>query len=506
MKKDRNKSGTILEDRNSIKGGCMIKSSELRAAGIPAIPDIIARSMKAANIAENDGYAKTDILAFVHCLTHKKEVPDGTEDLQRRFSDVSESLNSQPALHRDFIVRQNPAPWKQWGDFLLEDLAVEQMRNASELPIAVGGALMPDAHAGYGLPIGGVLAVRNAVIPYAVGVDIACRMRMTVLDVACEDFEKEQSVFIEALEEETRFGVGAQFELWRLRQHPVMEEEWSVSPVTNKMKGRAAVQLGTSGCGNHFVEFGELQLSEDVIEPGFTLPAGRYLALLSHSGSRGTGEAVAKHYTELAMSLHPNMPDRLKHLAWLDLNSESGQEYWEAMELMGKYASANHELIHASVLKHLGAKALAMAENHHNFAWKERVGSEELVIHRKGATPAHEGKLGLIPGSMGTPGFLVRGKGNPASYNSCSHGAGRAMSRSAAYRKLSNEQMECFLSEHHVKLISGTLDESPMAYKDIESVINGQLDLVDILARFNPRLVKMAPESDAKAFWMKKKA
>lgn len=483
----------------------MIPSQSLYAAGIPAVADVIAKAMKAANIAENDGYAKTDILAFVHCLAHNKDLPQGTEDLQKRFLEVSAWLDSHPALHRAFVARQTPAPWKCWGNLVLEDLAVAQMQNASELPVAVGGALMPDAHAGYGLPIGGVLAVRHAVIPYAVGVDIACRMRMTVLDIPFEDFEKEQRTFIEALETETRFGVGAQFELWRLRQHQVMEEDWSISPVTNKLKGRAAVQLGTSGCGNHFVEFGELHLSENAVEPGFTLPAGKYLALLSHSGSRGTGEAVAQHYSKLAMSLHPNMPDKLRHLAWLDLDSEAGQEYWAAMELMGKYASANHELIHTSILKHLGAKALAMAENHHNFAWKERVGDEELVIHRKGATPAHEGKLGLIPGSMGTPGFLVRGKGNLASYNSCSHGAGRTMSRKAAYQKLTHEQWESFLRERRVKLISGSLDESPMAYKDIESVISGQLDLVDVLARFLPRLVKMAPEKDVKPFWMKKK-
>ncbi|MBQ9407305.1 MAG: RtcB family protein [Desulfovibrio sp.] len=481
----------------------MIKGAEIREAGIPAMQEIIVKVMKAANIAERDGYAKPDILAFVHCLTHEKNFPEGSEDLQHRFAEVSDWLESQPAFQRDFLARQAPAPWKQWGN--TEDLAVEQMQNASELPIAVGGALLPDAHTGYGLPIGGVLAVRNAVIPYAVGMDIACRMRMTVLDVPYEDFEKEQDVFVEALETETRFGVGAQFELWHLRQHPVMEEDWSVSPVTEKQKGKAALQLGTSGCGNHFVEFGELHLSEDAVEPGFTLPAGRYLALLSHSGSRGTGEAVATHYSKLAMSMHPNLPDKLKHLAWLALNAEPGQEYWAAMQLMGRYASANHELIHTHVLKHLGVKSLAMAENHHNFAWREYVDGEELIIHRKGATPAHTGRIGLIPGSMATPGFLVSGKGNPAAYNSCSHGAGRAMSRRAAYQKLSEKQLTDFLHERHVKLISGSLDESPMAYKDIESVMDCQLDLVNILARFDPRLVKMAPDHDAKPFWMKKK-
>ncbi len=483
----------------------MIKCSDLKAAGIPSFPELIAKAMKAANIAEHDGYEKADVLAFVHRLMHGEDLPPGTEDLGSRFADVAAWLDAQPALHKDYMPRQVPAPWRQWGGLDVEDLALAQMKNASELPVAVGGALMPDAHAGYGLPIGGILAVRNAVIPYAVGVDIACRMRLTVLDIPIEEFAKEKAAFTEALESETRFGVGAQFELWKLRQHPVMEEDWSVSPVTRKLRGKAAVQLGTSGCGNHFVEFGELTLGKDAAENGFSLPAGKYLALLSHSGSRGTGEAVAKFYSGLAMSLHPNMPDRLKHLAWLDLDTEAGQEYWAAMELMGRYASANHELIHANVLRHLGAAPRAMVENHHNFAWKEQAGGEELVIHRKGATPAHAGRLGVIPGSMGTPGFVVRGKGEPLSYHSCSHGAGRAMSRKAAFQKLTQEDLDAFLKEHGVTLLSGSLDESPMAYKDIEAVLAGQRDLVDILARFDPRLVKMAPEKDAKPFWMKKK-
>ena len=159
------------------------------------------------------------------------------------------------------------------------------------------------------------------------------------------------------------------------------------------------------------------------------LEAGTYLALLSHSGSRGTGNLIASHYSKLAARLHPELPDELMHLAWLDLDGAEGQEYWAAMELMGRYAAASHELIHRYVLENLGATPLAEVENHHNFAWLEEHRGQRLVVHRKGATPAGEGVLGVIPGSMGDPAYVVRGLGSAESLCSASHGAGRLMSR-----------------------------------------------------------------------------
>jgi tRNA-splicing ligase RtcB len=182
------------------------------------------------------------------------------------------------------------------------------------------------------------------------------------------------------------------------------------------MRDRAWSQLGTSGSGNHFVEFGELVVTDAAVG----LEPGRYLALLSHSGSRGTGAQVADHYSKLARTLHPDLPKELSHLAWLDLSSEPGQEYWAAMELMGKYAAANHALIHAHVARALGVDVRLDIENHHNFAWRETHrladGRErEVIVHRKGATPAGAGVLGIIPGSMATPGYIVRGRGSAAS-------------------------------------------------------------------------------------------
>jgi tRNA-splicing ligase RtcB len=384
--------------------------------------------------------------------------------------------------------RREPAPWTQFGSGF-EPTAIQQMENACRLPIAVRGALMPDAHQGYGLPIGGVLATDGAVIPYAVGVDIACRMRMTVTDLPLSDLANNQGKLSASLEEETRFGSGCGFGKGRRLHHPVMDEDWSVSPITERNKDKAWQQLGTSGSGNHFAEFGVLTVHGDALG----LEAGKYLALVSHSGSRNVGLTVANHYSKLARTRHPELAKDLQHLAWLDLDTEEGREYWDAMNLMGRYAAANHALIHQRIVSHLGCGVRAEVENHHNFAWREEVDGRECIVHRKGATPAGEGDVGVIPGSMATPGFVVRGKGNAASLNSASHGAGRAMSRSAAFKRFSWSDLKTYLKERGVTVLSTGVDEAPMAYKDIHEVMAAQKDLVTVLARFDPKLVKMAP-------------
>ena len=379
-----------------------------------------------------------------------------------------------------------PAPWRQWGRDI-DAASVDQMRRACELPISVRGALMPDAHLGYGLPIGGVLATQNAVIPYAVGVDIACRMKLSVWDQPPEDLDSRHDRLARAIEHQTRFGIGACFE--QRRRHRVMDEDWRITSVTRRSKDRAWSQLGTSGSGNHFVEFGVLELDE----PDLGLDAGRYLALLSHSGSRGVGNLVARHYSEIAMALRTDLPKPLRHLAWLGLDTEVGQEYWLAMELMGRYAAANHELIHRHIAEELGAEVIAEVENHHNFAWIEEHDGDEVVVHRKGATPAGRDVIGIIPGSMATPAFVVRGRGNEASLRSASHGAGRRMSRKQAKKRYRWSDVRKTLAENRIRVLSAGLDEVPLAYKDIDAVMAAQEDLVRPIARFHPRLVKMAP-------------
>ncbi len=391
------------------------------------------------------------------------------------------------------VVRSEPVPWKQWGADL-DPNSIEQMENACLLPVSVRAALMPDAHLGYGLPIGGVLATEGAVVPYAVGVDIACRMKLTVLDIPVKDIQRKQDWLRKAIEDETRFGMGASFK--KRRQHAVLDQDWSVSKITKQFKDKAWSQLGTSGSGNHFVEFGTFTLNEALNG----LEAGEYVALLSHSGSRGTGASVCAHYSKLAKQQHPELPRELANLAWLDIDSEEGQEYWGAMNLMGDYAAANHACIHQHIAEHLGRDVLLDVENHHNFAWKEThvIDGEkrELFVHRKGATPAGDGVLGIIPGSMATPGFLVRGKGNADSLNSASHGAGRVMSRTAANKSMNWKDANRFLKERDVTLISAGLDEVPMVYKNIHDVMAAQSDLVVILGEFNPKLVKMAPAGE----------
>lgn len=390
-------------------------------------------------------------------------------------------------------LRQTSAPWHQWGEGL-EPNAVDQLARACTLPIAAAGALMPDAHVGYGLPIGGVLATEGAVIPYAVGVDIACRMKMTVLDLPLRELDRQRQRLIDAIETETRFGVGSTFR--ERREHPVLEADWNISPITRQNRDRAWAQLGTSGSGNHFVEFGVFS-TEQTIEG---LPPGEYVALLSHSGSRGSGAMVCDHYSKLAMAQHPDLPKQLKHLAWLSLESEAGQEYWAAMELMGRYAAANHELIHRHMSEHLRVNVLLDVENHHNFAWKERHAingvEKDVIVHRKGATPAGRGVMGIIPGSMASPGFLVRGKGNPTSLNSASHGAGRVMSRTKALETFEWSKVNRVLKDRGVHLLSAGLDEVPMVYKDIHQVMAAQADLVEVLGRFDPKLVKMAQSGE----------
>lgn len=388
------------------------------------------------------------------------------------------------------------APWKQWGGGL-EEQAVQQMANACTLPVSVAGALMPDAHLGYGLPIGGVLATEKAVIPYAVGVDIACRMKLSVYEAKGSILSGQIDRLANILENETRFGVGATFK--HRREHPVMDEDWAVSPVTLRNRDKAWAQLGTSGSGNHFVEFGVFTVETGEGEsPG--IPPGEYLALLSHSGSRGTGAMVCQHYSRIAMERHPELPKELKHLAWLDLEQTEGREYWNAMNLMGRYAAANHALIHYHIGRAVGFDIILDVENHHNFAWKETHSfagvDREVIVHRKGATPAGRGVLGVIPGSMASPGFLVRGKGQPESLNSASHGAGRAMSRTKALQSFTWSEAKKLLAERRVKLLSAGLDEVPMVYKNIHEVMAAQTDLVDVLGRFDPRLVKMCPSGE----------
>lgn len=402
-------------------------------------------------------------------------------------------IETQKQFDLDAIQLKDEATvYAIFGEKHIEEGARKQMEVAMRLPVTVAGALMPDAHQGYGLPIGGVLATKNAIIPYGVGVDIGCRMALSVYDIPQSYFIEHKNKFKRELIAWTKFGAGAGWHGRHKADHAILEnKDFNTTPLIQSLKDKAFSQLGSSGGGNHFVEFGIIEFEKEDTVLG--IPKGQYLALLTHSGSRGFGATIAGYYTKLAKSLC-KLPKEAANLAYLDMNSAEGQEYWIAMNLAGDYASACHEVIHDRISKAIGAKVLAKVENHHNFAWKEIWNGEEVIVHRKGATPAAKGVMGIIPGSMTAPGYLVRGKGEHDAINSASHGAGRQMSRTAAIKNFTKQYLINELQSKGVSLIGAGLDEAPMAYKDIEVVMASQKELVDVVAKFTPKMVRMADD------------
>jgi len=455
--------------------------TQLRKLGLPddAIPDAI----RALQIAISSGALNSKDV--------KVRLAEIVQDPAAHTQDTHFGAVAQRLLEPDDAPLVS-VPYRTWGSEI--DVAAHvQMRQACSLPMVVGGAMMPDAHVGYGLPIGGVLALDNAVVPYAVGVDIACRMKLSVLDIEPEEMDRRYERFRAALENGTRFGVGSEHQT--PQDHAVMDADWTVTRITREHKDKARRQLGTSGSGNHFVEFGTLTVTEQ--DGQFGLEAGQYTALLSHSGSRGTGAAVCDTYSRMAQARLPQKYRELGRLAWLDLNDDAGQEYWAAMNLMGDYAAANHAVIHRLVSKLLGARVIAGVENHHNFAWKEQHQGREVIVHRKGATPAGPNVLGIIPGSMASPAFVVKGKDHPESFASASHGAGRCMSRTAARDKYNFRAVQKDLLAKGVRVLSAGSDEVPYVYKDIHKVMQEQTDLVEVVAQFDPKIVKMSDDGRA---------
>jgi tRNA-splicing ligase RtcB (3'-phosphate/5'-hydroxy nucleic acid ligase) len=400
---------------------------------------------------------------------------------------VSESLIAPLELKRHEL-RISRVPFELFGENEIDEKAKFQFYDSLKLPIAVQGALMPDAHYGYGLPIGGVLATENAVIPYGVGVDIGCRMSLSVFDLPAGFMKGKEFMIQGILRDHTRFGMNEVQDM--KSDHEIFErKEFQEIPQLKSLLGKAYKQLGSSGGGNHFVEFGFVELNE--VLPEWKIEKGSYLAVLSHSGSRGLGASIAMHYSNLAMKQCP-LPRHVQHLAWLDLDTHDGQEYWLSMNLAGDYAKACHDDIHRRIAKALGHRVVLNIENHHNFAWKELVNGKECVVHRKGATPAQEGVLGIIPGSMTAPGYIVKGKGNPLGLNSASHGAGRLMSRSQCKANINPSDLKKALIAHDVQLIGGNVEEAPDAYKNIKTVMALQNELVDVMGTFTPKIVRMA--------------
>jgi tRNA-splicing ligase RtcB len=459
-----------------------IRGKELRSIGYPEGPVVsIAMNIMEKNFKHLPHGEAMEILGSI--LQSPNEYAGDPV-----LGNIAKALLPKPETDGVAIsLNNNGIQFNVFGSEYIEEGAMHQMYTAAKLPVAVAGALMPDAHSGYGLPIGGVLATENAVIPYGVGVDIGCRMCLSVFDIDPNELIQRENYFARELNQATLFGSGAQFQ--QAEDHEVMERmEFNEVPILKALHGRAWKQLGSSGSGNHFAEFGIVEISEKDAILG--IDAGSYLGLLSHSGSRALGANIANHYTKIAKQKR-RLPGEANNLAWLNLDEEEGIEYWMAMNLAGDYASANHHIIHQKIARQLGRKPLKVVENHHNFAWKETWEGKELIVHRKGATPAGKDVLGIIPGSMTAAGFIVKGKGESAAVNSAAHGAGRKMSRTAAIKSITHEALKDELKKQGVKLIGGGLDEAPFAYKDIESVMRSQKALVDIVGKFIPRIVKM---------------
>ena len=409
------------------------------------------------------------------------------ENIEDEFGPAPEKLTMQDKL-----------PYLIWGG-VGSDIdygAIEQMNTVTRLPVTMAAALMPDAHQGYAMPIGGVAALHNAVSPSFVGYDIACRVSVSILAIDPDEFERMRPKLARDMQAVSSFGKGSGFQGRERRDHEVMYEEiWLEFNHLRNLRGLALEQLGSSGGGNHFFD----ALVGEVLEETPWLPLGvgdRFIAIMTHSGSRGVGHKMATYYTKLAQketrAIAKGIPTGYE---WLFLDTDAGREYWTVMQLMGRYAQANHQLIHELFLNRSGLSRLAYYENHHNFAWVDEEDSN-IVIHRKGATPAGAGVAGIIPGTSGTPSYIVEGLGNPDSLHSSSHGAGRPHSRTEAKKRHDQEFFDYWMSELDVMHFGLAPDETFMAYKDINRVMDLQQDLVRPVAKLIPRVVIMGGKSD----------
>ena len=393
-------------------------------------------------------------------------------------------------------------PVKSWCENC-EDGAVKQAVNLAHHPALVHHvALMPDAHQGYGMPIGGVVAAKDAVIPAAVGVDIGCGMIATETDVPAEVLAEMsfRRAFQEKLKERIPVGEG---ESHKSTQNWEGFEEYTAN---NGMRSNLwpskldRMNLGTLGGGNHFIELQKSTALDGSGDP----EGGAKVWLMIHSGSRNLGKRIEEHYHRIAARMcerfHSPLPD--KDLAFLPIEEPTGHDYFTDMLFALRYAKENRrrmmEMMKATLAEFVpNANFLRTIDIHHNYAAFEEHFGEKVCVHRKGATSAKLDEIGIIPGSMGTASYIVRGLGNPESFMSCSHGAGRRMSRIAASTTLTVEEcdkaMDGIVCERWHKYkgfgkAKGKLDlsEAPQAYKDIEDVIASELDLVEPLVRLVP--------------------
>jgi len=375
------------------------------------------------------------------------------------------------------IITTEKLPIKLWLDDI-EETALQQAKNLANLPFTFKWvAIMPDSHQGYGMPIGGVLATIYAVIPNAVGVDIGCGM--CAVKTSLQLIERDA---LKQIMSEIRRRIPLGFDHHQTKQDWQGFDQAPDISIIQRELNDARYQLGTLGGGNHFIE---IQRGSD-----------GYIWLMLHSGSRNFGLKIATEYHQKAQHLcqkrNIDLPD--KDLAFLPMETTEATEYLTAMNFALEFAKTNRymmiDAIKAAVLKILGSVQFDETINiHHNYAAFENHFGKNVIVHRKGATSAKEGQIGLIPGSQGTKSYVVRGLGNPESFMSCSHGAGRKLSRKQAQKSLDfNEEKQRLDMQGIIHSIrnKSDLDEAAGAYKDIGIVMENQKDLVDILVELSP--------------------
>lgn len=356
--------------------------------------------------------------------------------------------------------------------------AIEQAKHLAMLPFAYDHiALMPDTHMGYGMPIGAVLATKDQiVIPNAVGVDIGCGMIASLTKLTTENVNKEKlKKIIENIKAAIPMGFNRNANMCPDEEMPRMTE---YTPICEREYSNARRQMGSLGGGNHFIE-----IQKD--------KANR-IWIMVHTGSRNIGKKVADHYNRLAEANLVGTYSKVEekwNLAFLDTKREAGKNYMNEMRFCQEFAKRNREKIVRAVEHCMDTTSLQRIDICHNFAQIEHHKGENVIVHRKGATEAEENCYGIIPGNQGTKSYIVKGKGNKESFQSCSHGAGRAMGRKEAMRTLDIEKEIAIMNNAgivHEMASMEQLDEAPSAYKNIDKVMEEQKDLVDIVEELHP--------------------
>lgn len=381
------------------------------------------------------------------------------------------------------VIATERIPIKLWLKDM-EDGALEQAKNLANLPFAFKHIpIMPDSHQGYGMPIGSILATHGAVVPNAVGVDIGCGMcalRTSLTDISQEELKQVLTIARKTIP------VGFESNKEAILENMPDMQPYGDLPIVSKNWEKAIYQLGTLGGGNHFIE---IQKGDD-----------GYIWIMIHSGSRNLGYTVANYYNRLATvvneKFHSSVESKLQ-LSFLPIDTKEAKDYMNEMEYCIEFALANRKEMMDRML--LALREIMgkvehgdMINKSHNFAAWENHYNTNVIVHRKGATQARKGELGMIPGSQGTNSYIVEGLGNPESFKSCSHGAGRKMSRKQARRELdfkkevnALENKGIIHSLRHAK----DLDEAPSSYKDINVVMENQKDLVNIVVKLTPLAV-----------------